>query len=154
MKKPTVPSRSRPLGKPGHTRKRKPDSTDTQVGESIRARRPIAGRSQNDLAKQLGVSFQQVQKGEKGANRVGAGRLPRTAELLNNPISALFAGDAVAAPARGKRSAAPAGFITDPSALRLWLAYLDIEDRSMRRCLCELVELMAGSAKPKRHRGR
>jgi transcriptional regulator with XRE-family HTH domain len=152
MKKPTVPSQSRPSGKPGNTRKRKPDSTDSQVGESIRAHRLIAGLSQNDLAKQLGVSFQQVQKYEKGANRIGAGRLPRIAELLNIPIGALFAGDAVASPAKGKRSAAPVSFITDPSALRLWLAYLDIKDRSMRRCLCELVELIAVSAKPKGRR--
>lgn len=73
-------------------KKRRPNFADVQVGQSIRAHRLIAGMSQSDLAEQLGVSFQQAQKYEMGANRVGAGRLPRIAEIFNVPISALFKG--------------------------------------------------------------
>ena len=67
-------------------KKRSPNAADTEVGESIRAHRLIAGMSQTDLANKLGVSFQQVQKYEKGVNRVGAGRLPQIAEIFNIPI--------------------------------------------------------------------
>src|ERR1700750_1260404 len=71
-------------------KKRSPNAADGEVGESIRAHRLIAGMAQTDLAHKLGVSFQQVQKYEKGGNRVGAGRLPQIAEIFNVPISALF----------------------------------------------------------------
>jgi transcriptional regulator with XRE-family HTH domain len=71
-------------------RNRRPNSADIELGESIRARRLIAGMSQSDLAGRLGVSFQQVQKYEKGTNRVGAGRLPQIAEIFDIPIGALF----------------------------------------------------------------
>ncbi len=125
------------------TNKGRPTAEDIRIGEAIRAYRLIAGISQNDLARQLGVSFQQVQKYEKGANRIGAGRLPRIAEILNIPVSALFGSQAEAAPGSGKASAAPVKLITDPSVLKLLTAYAGIRDRSIRRCLSELVELVA-----------
>ena len=71
-------------------KKRAPNAAYIQVGEAIRAYRLIAGMSQQALADRLDVSFQQVQKYEKGTNRVGAGRLPQIAKILNVPISALF----------------------------------------------------------------
>ena len=58
-------------------KRRRPNSADIRVGESIRAHRLIVGMSQSDLARKLGVSFQQVQKYEKGMNRVGAGQIGR-----------------------------------------------------------------------------
>ena len=60
---------------------RRPNSPDIQIGESIRDHRPIVGVTQGDLARRLGVSFQQIQRYEKGASRVGAGRLPRIARI-------------------------------------------------------------------------
>jgi predicted transcriptional regulator len=61
--------------------KRRPNSADIQIGESIRAHPLITGVSQSDLAGQLGVSFRQIQKYDKGVNRVGAGRLPQIARI-------------------------------------------------------------------------
>jgi transcriptional regulator with XRE-family HTH domain len=128
-------------------KKRSPNAADGEVGESIRAHRLIAGMSQTDLANKLGVSFQQVQKYEKGVNRVGAGRLPQIAEIFNVPISALFSDHAQTSSGRGRASTAPVKLITDPNVLKLLTAYADITDRAIRRCLAELVERIATNAK-------
>ncbi|HEV7878643.1 helix-turn-helix transcriptional regulator [Bradyrhizobium sp.] len=129
-------------GKPrGHdTRKRRPTAADSRVGESIRAHRLIAGMSQDDLAKRLGVSFQQVHKYEKGANRVGAGRLPQIAEILGVRIGAFFND-------RAGTGAIPFKLITDTATVRLLTAYAGITDRAIRRDLSDLVERIAHSAK-------
>jgi transcriptional regulator with XRE-family HTH domain len=133
-------------------KKRSPNAADTEVGESIRAHRLIAGMSQTDLANQLGVSFQQVQKYEKGVNRVGAGRLPQIAEIFNIPIGALFSDHAETSSGRGRANTAPVRLITDPHVLKLLTAYSDITDRAVRRCLAELVERIATTAKKKSRR--
>ena len=130
-------------------KKRSPNAADTEVGESIRAHRLIAGMSQTDLANKLGVSFQQVQKYEKGVNRVGAGRLPQIAEIFNVPISALFNDHAETSTSKGKSNGAPVKLITDPNVLKLLTAYSDITDRAVRRCLADLVEQIARNAKKK-----
>src|ERR1700743_48916 len=130
-------------------KKRSPNATDTEVGESIRAHRLIAGMSQTDLANKLGVSFQQVQKYEKGVNRVGAGGLPEIHNDFCVPISALFNDHAETSPGRGKASSAPVKLITDPNVLKLLTAYSDITDRTIRRCLADLVEQIARNAKKK-----
>src|ERR1700755_1691002 len=137
MKKPTHSPHERAfnVARIHPMKKRSPNSTDSEVGESIRAHRLIAGMSQTDLADKLGVSFQQVQKYEKGANRVGAGRLPQIAEIFDIPITALFKSHAQTSPARGKASTAPAKFITDPNTVKLLTAYADITDRAIRRCI-------------------
>jgi transcriptional regulator with XRE-family HTH domain len=124
-------------------KKGRPNSADIQVGESIRAHRLIAGLSQSDLAARLGVSFQQVQKYEKGTNRVGAGRLPQIAAIFNIPISALF--DANADTSTGERtaSAAPVRLIPDKSALRLLTSFAGVTNRAIRHCLIELVDNIA-----------
>jgi transcriptional regulator with XRE-family HTH domain len=64
---------------------------DRRVGSRIRARRAIVGLSQEKLAKQIGITFQQIQKYENGSNRVGSGRLQEIANALNVPISYFFA---------------------------------------------------------------
>src|SRR5215211_2374432 len=69
---------------------KKPDPVDVEVGQRIRIQRLQSGLSQTALAEQLGVTFQQVQKYEKGVNRVGAGRLTKIAEVLAVPVSTLF----------------------------------------------------------------
>jgi transcriptional regulator with XRE-family HTH domain len=108
--------------------------------------------SQTDHARKLGVSFQQVQKYEKGTNRVGAGRLPQIAEIFNIPIGALFKDHAETSPGRGRASSAPVRLITDPNVLKLLTAYADITDRAIRRCLADLVERIARNAKKKSRR--
>jgi transcriptional regulator with XRE-family HTH domain len=154
MKKQTDFSQDRRFNKfqSSTMKKRSPTAADGQVGESIRAHRLIAGMSQTDLAQKLGVSFQQVQKYEKGTNRVGAGRLPLIAEIFNIPISALFKDHAQTSPGKGKASTAPVKLITDPNVLKLLAAYADITDRTMRRCLAELVERIAKATKKKSRR--
>ena len=76
---------------------RRPDQTDVAVGERIRTFRKNADLSQTELAEQIGVTFQQVQKYENGKNRVGAGRLMHIARALDVPITAFF--DGLAKPA-------------------------------------------------------
>jgi transcriptional regulator with XRE-family HTH domain len=154
MKKSTDFSQARPFNKGRNPtlKKRSPTAADSEVGESIRAHRLIAGMSQTDLAKKLGVSFQQVQKYEKGTNRVGAGRLPLIAGIFNIPISALFNAHAETSAGKGKASMAPVKLITDPNVLKLLTAYADITDRAIRRCLAELVERIAKTAKKQSRR--
>ena len=67
-----------------------PDQVDVEVGQRIKVLRNDAGISQTVLAEELGVTFQQVQKYEKGVNRVGAGRLTKIAGVLNVPVSKLL----------------------------------------------------------------
>jgi transcriptional regulator with XRE-family HTH domain len=78
-------------------------AVDTHVGQKIRARRTLLGLSQTELADGAGITFQQVQKYERGVNRVGAGRLQQFSETLGVPASYFFDG----APTVGKKSAAP-----------------------------------------------
>jgi transcriptional regulator with XRE-family HTH domain len=142
------------VGKPRSfsTKKRRPNSADGQVGESIRAHRLAAGMSQAELAKRLGVSFQQVQKYEKGTNRVGAGRLPKIAGIFGIPIGALFEDTMNASPGKGSGGAVPVGLLTDAATIRLLTAYAEISDRSVRSQLSGLVERIANSAKNKSRR--
>src|SRR4051795_8296778 len=72
--------------------KRRGDPRDAEIGKRIRARRLERGLSQTELGQRLGVTFQQIQKYEKGANRVGAGRLQRIAEVLDVPITFFYDG--------------------------------------------------------------
>ena len=67
-----------------------PDTVDVEVGQRIKVLRNDVGISQTVLAEELGVTFQQVQKYEKGVNRVGAGRLTKIAGVLNVPVSKLL----------------------------------------------------------------
>jgi len=149
MKKQTdAVGQSRPL----NTKKRRPNSADSRVGESIRAHRLAAGMSQGDLAKRLGVSFQQVQKYEKGINRVGAGRMPQIADMFGVPIGTLFKGTVDASPGKGTGGEVPVKLISDVTAVKLLTAYAEITDRSIRRDLSELVDRIAKSAKRKSRR--
>jgi transcriptional regulator with XRE-family HTH domain len=75
-----------------HVRARRADLRDAEVGRRVRARRLECRLSQTELADRIGVTFQQVQKYEKGVNRIGAGRLQRISEALEVPISFFFGG--------------------------------------------------------------
>jgi transcriptional regulator with XRE-family HTH domain len=129
------------------TRQRQPTEADSQVGASIRAHRLMARMSQDGLAGRLGVTFQQIQKYEKGTNRVGAGRLPLIAEILNVPINAFFSGLAI-----GASGAVPTKLVTDTASVRLLTAFQEITDSAVRRNLSELAERVAASAKKKARR--
>jgi transcriptional regulator with XRE-family HTH domain len=91
------------MAKRTNGRPRGTTAVDTHVGLKIRARRNLLGLSQTELADAAGITFQQVQKYEKGANRVGAGRLMQFSEALGVPPSYFFEG----APTIGKKQPAP-----------------------------------------------
>jgi transcriptional regulator with XRE-family HTH domain len=127
-----------------------PGAKDVEVGRLIRAQRLVCRMSQTELAKKLGVTFQQVQKYEKGVNRVGAGRLARIAEVLGVPISFFFEGaKGPTGPASNANEAL--GFINTAGALRLVRAF-DNMSPATRENLLILVETVARgrSRKPKR----
>jgi transcriptional regulator with XRE-family HTH domain len=124
-----------------------PDRVDVQVGSRIRLLRQGAQMSQTDLAEQLGVTFQQVQKYGKGMNRIGAGRLTKIAAVLGIPVSELLADDGAAQSNRRAVAEArsPLKLITPPGALKLLRAYTRIDDRDQRRNIVELVERIASA---------
>ena len=124
---------------------KKPDPVDVEVGQRIRIQRLQSGLSQTSLAEQLGVTFQQVQKYQKGVNRVGAGRLTKIAEVLAVPVSTLFGvHDAGVLEYRDRRTASsPLKLLTVSGALRLLRAYAQLRDGKMRRSIVELVENIA-----------
>ena len=122
-----------------------PDPVDVQVGSRIRLLRKGAQMSQTDLAEQLGVTFQQVQKYEKGMNRIGAGRLTKIAAVLGIPVSELLGDDGAAQSNRRAVAEArsPLKLLTPPGALKLLTAYARINDGHQRRNILALVERIA-----------
>jgi transcriptional regulator with XRE-family HTH domain len=126
---------------------RRPNSADIGVGESLRVHRQLAGMSQSELAGKLGVSFQQIQKYEKGANRIGAGRLSQIAEIFDVPIAALF--DVNATTSSGE--SVPIKLIPDRGTLKLLTGFGSIPHREVRHSLIGLVDAIA-RIKPKARR--
>jgi transcriptional regulator with XRE-family HTH domain len=124
---------------------KRPDPVDVEVGHRIRIERLSRGLSQTALANQLGVTFQQVQKYEKGVNRVGAGRLTKIAEVLGVPVGTFFTGKEILDDEQGVAAdaASPLKLLTVSGAFRLLRAYADIEDSTLRRSIVELVEQIA-----------
>ena len=118
---------------------RMPDPLDAMVGAKIRIFRIHRRISQTDLAEQIGVTFQQVQKYEKGTNRIGASRLSRIASVLGFPVGELFepSGD------KPYDSASPFRLLAEPGALRVLKAYVRTSDPRVRRAIAELVEGIA-----------
>jgi len=132
----------------------KPNPTDVHVGSRVRLRRTLLGMSQEKLGEAIGLTFQQVQKYERGANRVGASRLYDLSRVLDVPVAYFFeemapggaAGDArqAAAGENGERSE------NDPmlkrETLELVRAYYKIADPHVRRRLFDLAKALAKSA--------
>ncbi len=118
---------------------RTPDPLDVMVGARIRIFRTHCGMSQSDLADKIGVAFQQVQKYEKGTNRVGASRLSRIAAVLGVSIGELFesSGDK---PADSK---SPFRLLAGRDALRVLTAFSRMSDPRVRRAIAQLVETVA-----------
>ena len=109
------------------------------MGRRIRLRRAEKGISQIALAKHLDISFQQVQKYEKGINRVGAARLQQIAEMLGVDIPFFYDGD-------GKEPDVDSLLVVNSVfSLRLLRAYTAIKDKAVRRQLVILVEMIAAS---------
>lgn len=121
---------------------KRPDPVDIEVGHRIRIERLSRGLSQTALANKLGVTFQQVQKYEKGVNRVGAGRLTKIAEVLGVQVGTFFTGKDIPEAEKGKdgNESSPLKLLTVSGAFRLLRSYADIEDPNLRRSIVDLVE--------------
>lgn len=119
---------------------RSPRAIDTHVGSQIRARRAMLGISQAMLGDGLGISFQQVQKYEKGTNRVGAGRLQRIAELLDVPISFFFEGDVGAPQEIAAQALGVHPDLSSSESVALARAFIAIDDAVVRLRVLKLVQ--------------
>ncbi|MBV8744162.1 MAG: helix-turn-helix transcriptional regulator [Xanthobacteraceae bacterium] len=131
--------------------KKVPNPIDRHVGSRVRMRRMMLGMSQEKLGDALGLTFQQVQKYEKGANRIGASRLQQISQILQVPVSFFFEG--VPSPRTEQRpeglSEAPSpayvsDFLATSDGLALTKAFVRITDAKLRRRIVDLVEQIAG----------
>ena len=112
---------------------------DIELGKRIRLRRVEQKISQAELGDKLGVSFQQVQKYEKGVNRVGAARLQQIATALDVPVTFFYDGDGKA------REVESLLFLHSAFSLRLLRAYSKIKDQTVQRQLVSLMESIAAN---------
>ena len=130
--------------------KKAPNPIDRYVGSRVRMRRMMLGMSQEKLGNALGLTFQQVQKYEKGTNRIGASRLQQISNILQVPVSFFFDG----APDIGTRpnelSEAPsplyvADFLATSEGLQLTKSFMKVKDPKVRRRIVDLVASLAES---------
>lgn len=125
-----------------------PDEIDVHVGSRVRLRRMIIGMSQEALGQAVDLSFQQIQKYEKGGNRIGAGRLYRIAKVLGAPIQFFFDEyDAPAAAATGFAEDGLADSVTallhSPEGVQLCRYFSSIKDPQVKRRVLDLVRSIA-----------
>ena len=132
--------------------KKAPNPIDKHVGSRVRMRRMMLGMSQEKLGDALGLTFQQVQKYEKGTNRIGASRLQQIAHILQVPVSFFFEGaptGSTGATHSGGMSEAPSpayvsDFLATSDGLSLTKAFMRIKSSKLRRRIVDLVEQIAG----------
>jgi transcriptional regulator with XRE-family HTH domain len=130
---------------PVDRRAKTPSALDIAVGRNVRVWRMAKGLSQAQLARRIGVTFQQLQKYEVGANRIGTARLIKIAEVLGVPISTLFEGTNAADPSLLE-------LISDSRSFRLARAFAAITHNGFRLSLVELVERVAAAQAAKQRR--
>ena len=132
--------------------KKKPNPIDIHVGSRIRLRRTMLGMSQEKLGESLGITFQQIQKYEKGTNRVGASRLQNISSILNVPVSFFFEdapgehADVQTGFAEVSSSNYVVDFLSSSEGLQLNRAFVKIGDPKVRRKLVDLVKALAAEA--------
>jgi len=130
--------------------KKIPNPIDVHVGSRIRLRRNMLGISQEKLGESLGVTFQQIQKYEKGTNRVGASRLQAISSILNAPVAFFFEGGPGSEPENDKGGFAEdsqtsyvVDFLSTADGLQLNRAFVKISDPKVRRRIVDLVKSLA-----------
>lgn len=134
--------------------KKAPNPIDKHVGSRVRMRRMMLSISQEKLGDALGLTFQQVQKYEKGTNRIGASRLQQISNILQVPVSFFFDG-APHVPGSSRwegmgEAPSPAyvsDFLATSDGLALTKAFMRISDNKLRRRIVDLVEQIAASEK-------
>lgn len=131
---------------------RRPNPIDVHVGSRVRLRRMLLGMSQEKLAEKLGLTFQQVQKYEKGANRIGASRLFDLARVLGVPVQFFYEevpGDGAATGAgllgfsERQTETFVVDFISTREGIELNRAFMRITDTKVRRAVVELIRSLA-----------
>ncbi len=126
--------------------KKQANPVDIVVGNRVRIRRMLIGMSQEKLGELLGLTFQQVQKYEKGVNRIGAGRLFDVSRILGVPIDYFYDGVAAQNQQEGfaEDSAPPVmEFVSSGEGLQLSLAFMKIKDAKVRKRVLDLVKSLA-----------
>jgi transcriptional regulator with XRE-family HTH domain len=118
---------------------------DKHVGSRVRMRRIMLGMSQTKLGEALGLTFQQVQKYEKGMNRISASKLQQSAHFLQVPVTFFFEGTPGAPKAKGALQIPDyvSAFLATSDGLALTKAFSQIKDKKLRRCIVALVERIA-----------
>ena len=124
-------------------RKKRADKRDLAVGQRVRALRLERGMSQTALADKLNITFQQVQKYEKGVNRIGASRLQQISEIFDVPIAYLFSDKPDAPVDRDSLFE----LVDSGGALRLLRAYSQLPTYALKDALVQLAMEMAGQQK-------
>ena len=128
--------------------KKAPNPIDKHVGSRVRMRRMMLSMSQEKLGDALGLTFQQVQKYEKGTNRIGASRLQQIANILQVPVSFFFEGAPHTAHSSGMAEAPSPAYVSDflatSDGLSLTKAFMRIKNGKLRRRIVDLVEQIAG----------
>ena len=131
--------------------RKSPNPIDIYVGSRVRMRRMLVNMSQEKLGEQLGLTFQQVQKYEKGANRIGASRLYQIAQILGVPVEFFYEGlKAVGSEQEGFSEGASEGFDLDmlstSEGIQLNSAYFAIRDPKVRKRILDLVKSLGGDS--------
>ncbi len=136
--------------------KKQPNPIDIHVGSRVRLRRMMLGMSQEKLGENLGITFQQIQKYEKGTNRIGASRLQHIARVLTVPVSFFFE-DAPMSPgqlppgdglAESERTSYVVDFLSSSEGIQLNKAFVRIKDPKLRRRVIDLVRALVGEDEP------
>src|SRR3954453_16319536 len=125
-----------------------PNPVDKYVGSRVRMRRIMLGMSQEKLGEALGLTFQQIQKYEKGTNRVSASRIQQISAILQVPVSFLFDGGpsgiaSINGFSEGPSPAYVSDFLATSEGLALTRAFTRITDAKLRRSIVDLVEHIA-----------
>ena len=130
--------------------KKAPNPIDKHVGSRVRMRRMMLAMSQEKLGNSLGLTFQQVQKYEKGTNRIGASRLQQISQILQVPVSFFFEGApnvGNVARVEGMSEAPSPAYVSDflatSDGLALTKAFMRISNSKLRRRIVDLVEQIA-----------
>ncbi len=132
--------------------KKPPNPIDVHVGSRVRLRRMLVGMSQEKLGEQLGLTFQQVQKYEKGTNRIGASRLFQISRILSVPVQFFYDDMSEAMPRLTAGFAEADGaenvmdFVSSNEGLALNRSYTRIKDPTLRRRVLDLIRTLAGEA--------
>jgi len=126
--------------------KKSPNEVDRHIGSRVRARRIMLGMSQEKLADALGLTFQQVQKYEKGVNRIGASRLLHIAGILDVSIEFFFEGVPGLRAGGFSDESLVAEFLTSSESDRLVRGFLKLKDDEARRKVADLVDWLASAS--------